>query len=294
MTIKPFQSIRTETAWYRVLQHIGSGGNGVVFLVTCTCGQYRGEIFAMKVFSKILDEKRKERFLAEVKFMKDKHHPSIMRQYDEGVFIQGDAEFPFVIMEYLPYTLEEGIKKGIDISDALLYSLQLLSAVKYIHEHDIVHRDIKPGNIFINNHSAILGDFGLIKKIDNDVESDADEIKGYFAMPCFYRTPELIGYAKGECPVCKESDVFQLGLVLFHMFTSKYPLQPTKDLLSEIKIKNLYIPECGFEKCIASTLWAMVEINKDKRITIERALEQFNLTFESYCKTKMTQDKFFA
>ena len=70
----------------------------------------------MKVFSKILDEKRKERFLAEVKFMKDKHHPSIMRQYDEGVFIQGDAEFPFVIMEYLPYTLEEGIKKGIDIS----------------------------------------------------------------------------------------------------------------------------------------------------------------------------------
>lgn len=121
------------------------GGNGVVFLVTCTCGQYQGEIFAMKVFSKILDEKRKERFLAEVKFMKDKHHPSIMRQYDEGVFIQGDAEFPFVIMEYLPYTLEEGIKKGYCISDALLYSLQLLSAVKYIHEHDIVHRDINQG-----------------------------------------------------------------------------------------------------------------------------------------------------
>lgn len=292
MTIKPFQSIRTATAWYCVLQHVGSGGNGVVFLVTCTSGQYQGEIFAMKVFHKILDEKRKERFLAEIKFMKDKHHPSIMRQYDEGVFVQGDAEFPFVIMEYLPNTLEDGIKRGIDIRDALLYSLQLLSAVKYIHQFNVVHRDIKPQNIFINNHSAILGDFGLIKNLNQERTEDLDIVNGYFAMARFFPTPELIGYAKNECEICKESDVFQLGLVFAYLFSGKYPLVRSA-LKSEIKIKPLKFMSCGLEGLIGAVVWKMLEQNKDKRITIEQALIEFNMIFETYCKSKDVRIKFF-
>ena len=68
---------------YRVIRDIGQGAFATVYKVQRVDDD---EIFAMKVFHKILDEKRKERFLAEIKFMKDKHHPSIMRQYEEVFF----------------------------------------------------------------------------------------------------------------------------------------------------------------------------------------------------------------
>ena len=99
---------------------------------------------------------------------------------------------------------------------------------------NVVHRDIKPSNIFIKDNSAILGDFGLVKEVGNDDENDADDFKGYFAMPKSYRTPELVAYAKSEASICYESDVFQLGLVLCELFTGKNPLIDSDDALSPI------------------------------------------------------------
>ena len=66
MNIRPFSSIKTDTGWYKMIKYIGMGGNGTAFLVMCTAGPYKGELFAMKVFHNILDDVRRERFLSEI------------------------------------------------------------------------------------------------------------------------------------------------------------------------------------------------------------------------------------
>jgi serine/threonine-protein kinase len=266
--------------WYKIIQYIGKGANGTVFLVNSTGGKYKGGIFAMKVFHKMSSEKRKERFLTEIKFMKEQHHPSIMRQYDEGVF----RGHPFVIMEYIPYTLEREIKKrkGPNTKYGLIYSTQLLSSIKHLHELGKIHRDIKPGNIFVNNSAAILGDFGLIADSAIKDGEDNEDVKGYVAMPKFYRTPELVKYAKNESPLRCESDVFQLGLVLAYVFSGKNPLKASKNLLDNIELDDVIIPNMWYQKRISDIINKMLVLNPDNRISIDMALDGFNGILKDY------------
>src|ERR1700722_15176851 len=99
------QSIRAENAWYMNQHFIGKGGNGTTFFVTCTSGQNCGVQFALKVFHKISDDKRRARLLDEIRHYKTLSHPSIIKVYDEGTFKAGEREYPFAIVDYVPTNL---------------------------------------------------------------------------------------------------------------------------------------------------------------------------------------------
>jgi serine/threonine protein kinase len=90
----------------------------------------------------------------------------------------------------------------------------------------VVHRDIKPKNIFLKGQSFVLGDFGLIKLLNGHDEADHNIFKESvgFGMPYFYRTPDLIAYGKRESGITTKSDVFQLGLVAIELFTGRNPV----------------------------------------------------------------------
>lgn len=132
-------------------------------------------------------------------------------------------------------------KEMLFFSEKVLYACQLLSALQLLQNRNIIHRDIKPNNIFVNGSNAVLGDFGLIKALDineqlnEQVDDDIEMInetafhtaEGYVAMPYFYRTPELVAYANKRDVLHIESDVFQLGLVLTELFTGENPLIPS-------------------------------------------------------------------
>lgn len=286
--LEPGKSIREGSNWYRNIQFIGKGGNGVTFLIVCTGGKYKGGLFALKVFYKISSEQRRQRFSEEILFMKEQHHPSIMRQYGEGAF----ADRPFVIMEYIPNTLTNEIqRKSISIAKGLTYSLQLLSAVKHLHSLNKIHRDIKPGNVFINNSSAVLGDFGLLKDVDSEEnEEEKNEILGYIAMPKFYRTPELVRYARHESNLRKESDIFQLGLLFACIFTGKNPLKPTNNLLSDIELDEVDTPKGRHGRRIKNVIDKMLIINPDERITVDEVLDNFNGIFQDFSSSKIILD----
>jgi eukaryotic-like serine/threonine-protein kinase len=126
------QSIKADGAWYLNQHFIGRGGNGTTFLVTCTSGFNRGVQFALKVFHKISDDKRRARFLDEVRHYRTLSHPSIIKVHDEGTFTvrhretgKVHREYPFAIVDYVPTNLEAKLGRG-------LPKLTRLDAVRYL------------------------------------------------------------------------------------------------------------------------------------------------------------------
>ena len=221
------QSIRSTSGfYYRTVQWLGSGGNSIVYLVHATSGEYRGVLFALKVFARLSEPTRLERFRQEAAFLRRCTHPSIMRIYDDGIYSITEGtekkEYPFVIVDYLPSTLFNLIRGSTNIAERVTYILQLLSALSYLERHapPVLHRDIKPKNIFTKGNSCVLGDFGLMKFLGEKDETDHElYLKSTgTGMPFFYRTPDLISYAKDKTPLSTKSDIFQLVGLLLHKF----------------------------------------------------------------------------
>lgn len=216
------QSLRSDNGvYYKVLEWIGTGANAFAYRCLCTSGQNRGIEFVIKIQYNLSTEIRRERFLREAAFLSRCNHPAILTQFDYGTFITAQNQFPFIVTNFMPETLGQRMHTEIPFNLKIKFSCQLLSAVAFLQSQQIVHRDIKPNNIFISNDNAVLGDFGLIKKIDfeNDIATNDDidlvnstvltNLNGYVAMARYYRTPELVNYANRTAPLYLESDVFQ-------------------------------------------------------------------------------------
>lgn len=212
---------------YEPVRSAGVGGIGKVSVALATNGPNKGVLFAVKAFSPDSREKAdwRQAFMREVHVLRDCNHPAVVRVFDEGIL--GDGR-PFFVMEYLPGTLWEAMKAGsLDETAKVSVVMQLLSALDYLSRRDpyVVHRDIKPKNIFLKAGTCVLGDFGLVFQ---DVAPAAPgKPEGAIpAMAQMYRTPELVEYhVTGKKPP-PASDVFQLGLVASELFTGKNPLRP--------------------------------------------------------------------
>jgi serine/threonine protein kinase len=168
-----------------------------------------------------------------------------MRIVDAG-FLRKNSRYPFFVVEYLPNTLRDAMRRGIPMVEKLSYLLQLLSAVQYLGslKPPRAHCDVKPENIFIKGRSCVLGDFGLLRSCDGKAP---DEGTGEIPMPKAYRTPDLVNHGLRKSALTSASDVFQLGLVAAELFSGENP----------------QIPLDGTDKLVAVQLRPIAEIPGD-------------------------------
>jgi serine/threonine-protein kinase len=210
------QSIQTgRLGRYELLGELGRGAMGVVY-------RARDPIIDRVVALKTIDSGRTgeaqasftERFFQEARSAGRLNHPNIVTIYDAGE-AGGQA---YIAMEFLEGT---GLREALDeeapfpVARAVEIAGQVARGLAYAHEHGVVHRDVKPGNIILlRNRRPKITDFGIARL------GEADVLAGSRAGSPKYMSPEQI---RGDGALDGRSDVFSLGAVLYEMLTGRQP-----------------------------------------------------------------------
>jgi len=204
---------------YVVVRELGQGGMGAVYLAKRADGSFEKEV-AIKLLKRGTDtDEVLRRFRAERQVLARLDHPNIARLLDAGMTSDG---LPYFVMEYvagMPVT-EYVSKHQLSIEDRLALFIKICRAVEMAHRNLVVHRDLKPGNIWVNTEGEPkLLDFGIAKLLapgDNALEVTAT---GQQRLTPISASPEQ---ARGE-PVTIASDVYALGALLYEMVTGQSP-----------------------------------------------------------------------
>ncbi|HET9105065.1 MAG TPA: Stk1 family PASTA domain-containing Ser/Thr kinase [Solirubrobacteraceae bacterium] len=198
---------------YKVLSRLGSGGMADVFLAE---DQQLGRKVALKLLHGrfAADPDFVERFRREAQSAAGLQHPNVVSVYDRGTW---DDTY-YIAMEYLPgRSLKQLIREEapLDPVRAIDIALQLLKAARFAHRRGVIHRDLKPHNVIVDdNDDAKVTDFGIARAGASDM-TETGSIMG----TAQYLSPEQAqGYAVGA-----PSDLYSIGIVLYEMLTGTLP-----------------------------------------------------------------------
>ncbi|MGH9753650.1 MAG: protein kinase domain-containing protein [Blastocatellia bacterium] len=211
---------------YRLVREIGRGGMGAVYLAVRADEEF-SQRAAIKLIKRGMDTDFViRRFRNERQILAALNHPNIARLLDGGT--SGDG-LPYFVMEYI-----EGMPihrycdtHRLRVTERLGLFRQVCAAVAYAHKRQVIHRDIKPGNILVTEEGGTklpkLLDFGIAKILDPDLAADTLDltVTAMRMMTPDYASPEQ---ARGE-RVTEATDQYSLGVLLYELLTGHRPHQ---------------------------------------------------------------------
>jgi eukaryotic-like serine/threonine-protein kinase len=217
--------VGTTLGNYKILEKLGAGGQGTVYKAV---DSKLGRTVVIKVLPEELTTKEAnlKRFEREARLASALDHPNICTIFDLNVI----DDVHFIAMQYVPGRNVRQLVNGrpLDLSSALSITLQVADALAAAHAQGIIHRDIKAGNVMVNNQGQVkVLDFGLAKLLDEDAartsgihHTELTEV-GVPYGTATYAAPEQ---ARGD-RVDSRADIFSTGVLLYEMLTGSWPFR---------------------------------------------------------------------
>lgn len=253
---------------YEILEEIGRGGMGAVYLAVRSDDEYKKEV-AIKLIKRGMDtDAILKRFRMERQILANLEHPNIARLLDGGTTEDG---LPYFVMEYVkgkPIT-KYSDQHELNTAERLKLFRQVCSAVQYSHQNLVVHRDIKPSNIIVTEDGTPkLLDFGIAKLIQTDLYDDATEATTSMLqmMTPEYASPEQI---RGH-RITTATDVYSLGIVLYELLSGQRPFKTKNRSHQEIAQAILTEEPLKPSAAAFSGQWSVVSENRLEAETRKR------------------------
>ena len=219
---------------YRLEARIGTGGMSSVYRAL---DETLERPVAIKLMNREIatDSDQLERFRREARAVAQLSHPHIVGVIDYGE----DQGRPYIVLEYVEgETLKERIRRNgeLDVAEAVAYAIEIARALGAAHARHIVHRDVKPQNVLIDEEgSAKVTDFGIARSLDDDGLTADGRVLG----TTDYVSPEQ---ALGH-DVAGQSDLYSLGIVLYEMLTGGVPFRGENQVAVAMKHVREELPD---------------------------------------------------
>lgn len=208
---------------YEIRGVLGRGGNGTVYLAARV--EHYDQLVALKVLHEHLDEVGFERFRLEIRTLARLVHPNIVRLLDGGTTETG---LPYFVMEHVEGERLDAYcdSRGLSDEERVELVAQVGQAIAYAHENNVLHRDLKPGNVLVGKDGKPkVIDFGFAHLLKSDA-TEPLTMPGVILGTPGYMAPEQIDRRLG--PVSPATDAFGLGAIFFRLLVGEPPSGPER------------------------------------------------------------------
>jgi eukaryotic-like serine/threonine-protein kinase len=253
---------------YRLEARIGAGGMSTVYRALDETLQRQ---VAIKLMNREVasDSDQLERFRREARAVAQLSHPHIVGVIDAGE----DEGRPYIVFEYIEgETLKERIRRcgRLPIAEAVAYAIEIARALGAAHARHIVHRDVKPQNVLIDEEgSAKVTDFGIARTLDEEGLTADGRVLG----TTDYVSPEQ---ALGQ-RVTGQSDLYSVGIVLYEMLTGEVPFKGDSQVAVAMKHVREQLPDVQVQRPEVSAALAAVIDHATAKQQVDRYADDAEL-----------------
>jgi TolB-like protein/tRNA A-37 threonylcarbamoyl transferase component Bud32/Tfp pilus assembly protein PilF len=272
--------IAESIAHYRIIEKLGAGGMGDVYLALDTKLDRKVAIKVLRA-ELLAEENLKKRLFREAQAAAKLDHPNICAVYD----INEADSLTYIVMQYIEgETLAEAMEfEPLPLKTALAIAEQAAEGLAEAHAHGVIHRDIKPQNLMITPRGQVkILDFGLAKQLRSSDSVDRDaptstllSTPGRIVGTMPYMSPEQV---QGE-PLDPCSDIFSLGVTFYEVLAGKHPFRDKSAAVTMSRILlSDPIPTEQFQAHVSPALQALLDkmLSKDKEARYQSADDLLN------------------
>jgi serine/threonine protein kinase/tetratricopeptide (TPR) repeat protein len=244
---------------------LGQGGAGSVWRARRADGRFEGTVAIKLLHLSQIGRVGAQRFQREGAILARLTHPNIARMLDAGVTDDGQ---PYLVLEVVEGTRIDHHcdARGLNIRQRLVLFRDVLAAVAHAHNHLVIHRDIRPNNVFVTSDGTVkLLDFGIAKLLQSEIDGVAVTAEGHRALTPQYAAPEQL---QGGA-ITTATDVYALGVLLYQLLAGRHPT--SSELASPAEVMRATLEVVPPRLSVAVTLAVPNRPEAARPVAVDRA-----------------------